>query len=262
MLALTCPDDTHRIGNVNTLGIAARHIVGRMTVSIAERLREARLRAGYETAQAAADAFGWKIPAYRHHENGTRAFDKEAARRYARAFKVSASWLLGIDASAVGAEPVLLPVSGKVAAGVWTDPVEQEDDGRRIMVPPSPIPGARRFLLETQGLSMDREYPPGTILDCISIFDLGIEPQTGDDVIVERTREDGRRECTVKRYHRTDDGEGWLMPQSTQPEFQEPIIVGRAGDGADSAVTVQITGFVIGSYSPRQINLFDRVFGS
>lgn len=59
------------------------------------RLRRARIDAGYQSAQAAADAFGWPIAAYRHHENGTRGFDFATAQRYGKAFKVQAAWLMG-----------------------------------------------------------------------------------------------------------------------------------------------------------------------
>lgn len=62
-----------------------------------ERLREARLRAGYATATDAARAFGWTPSTYMGHENGSRGLRKEAAQRYARGFGVSWTWLLGGD---------------------------------------------------------------------------------------------------------------------------------------------------------------------
>jgi len=45
--------------------------------TMGERLKQARVEAGFETAQAAADAFGWNAGAYRHHENGTRGFNAD-----------------------------------------------------------------------------------------------------------------------------------------------------------------------------------------
>lgn len=59
------------------------------------RLRRARIDAGYNSAQAACDAFGWNAAAYRHHENGTREFDFATAQRYGKAFKQDAAWLMG-----------------------------------------------------------------------------------------------------------------------------------------------------------------------
>lgn len=66
-----------------------------MSSEPAARLRRARIDAGYQSAQAAVDAYGWSSAAYRHHENGTRGFDFATAQRYAKAFKVQAPWLMG-----------------------------------------------------------------------------------------------------------------------------------------------------------------------
>ncbi|XBQ17405.1 MAG: XRE family transcriptional regulator [Oceanicaulis sp.] len=79
-----------------------------------ERLKRARRDAGYDTAAAAAERFGWKRFTYFAHENGTRGLRKDAAERYARAFKVSAAWLLtGEQRGAVR----VLPLSASVRAG-------------------------------------------------------------------------------------------------------------------------------------------------
>jgi len=62
----------------------------------ADRLRLARERAGYDSAGGAARANGWSVGTYRHHENGTRNFPAKVAESYARAYGVSAGWLLGL----------------------------------------------------------------------------------------------------------------------------------------------------------------------
>lgn len=58
-----------------------------------DRLKAARIRAGYDTALSACEAFGWKQSAYSHHETGRNGFAKVAGR-YAKAFRVSVEWLL------------------------------------------------------------------------------------------------------------------------------------------------------------------------
>jgi phage repressor protein C with HTH and peptisase S24 domain len=68
-----------------------------MVTSPSDRLRSARAKAGYRSAAEAARARGWKEATYRHHENGTRGFGQDHAKAYARAFHVSASWLLGLE---------------------------------------------------------------------------------------------------------------------------------------------------------------------
>lgn len=64
-----------------------------------ERLRGARSEAGHASAAAAARAFGWNEGSYRHHENGTRGFDSDQAKAYAKAYNVSASWLMGLSST-------------------------------------------------------------------------------------------------------------------------------------------------------------------
>ncbi len=224
------------------------------------RLREARIKAGYDSAADAARAFGWEIPAYRHHENGTRAFDVEAAKRYARAFRVNPGWLLALDrveiAPAEASRERIVEVTGSVAAGVWRETTEwPQSDRFEIVVEPTPFPRARRFGLRVDGHSMDLIFAPGTLLDCLSIFDLGIEPANGDYVIVERQRADGMRELTVKEFQRDDDGRCWLIPRSTKPEFQAPIEVGKPDPDHDDDGFVQVIAFVIGSYQPHASRL-------
>lgn len=70
----------------------------------ASRLRIARLRAGYETGIAAADALGMKHSTYLAHENGSRGYPAKKAYTYARKFKVREQWLLYGVGEAPGTE--------------------------------------------------------------------------------------------------------------------------------------------------------------
>lgn len=58
------------------------------------RLKEARIKAGFETAKAAADKFRWHRSTYAAHENGQNGLREDAAERYAKAFGVTKAWLL------------------------------------------------------------------------------------------------------------------------------------------------------------------------
>ncbi len=59
-----------------------------------ERLREARQSAGFASAKAAAETFGWPVATYIQHENGRRPFfDSETVERYAKRFRCSPQWL-------------------------------------------------------------------------------------------------------------------------------------------------------------------------
>jgi hypothetical protein len=60
----------------------------------AERLRIARLRAGYETGKEAAEALGFPVSTYLSHENGSRGISAKRAVTYARKYKIREQWLL------------------------------------------------------------------------------------------------------------------------------------------------------------------------
>jgi len=59
----------------------------------ADRLRHARVAAGFATAAEAAIRFGWNPNTYKSHENGQRGVKPETSEQYARAFRVSPAWL-------------------------------------------------------------------------------------------------------------------------------------------------------------------------
>ncbi len=82
-----------------------------------QRLREARIAKGLETAAAAADAFGWNRNTYASNENGNAPFSYRRAKDYAAAFGITAEWLY--DAAGPMrpvAEPGFVPVIGRVGA--------------------------------------------------------------------------------------------------------------------------------------------------
>ena len=58
-----------------------------------QRLRLARTENGFDTAAAAAEAFGWNRNTYSSNENGNAAFSYRRAKEYAAAFGVRPEWL-------------------------------------------------------------------------------------------------------------------------------------------------------------------------
>jgi hypothetical protein len=87
-------------------GVSAREIRAKKRVRIGaekrlemgngtpgDRLRSARVSAGYQTAADAASAMGVAISTYVSHENGARGLGR-AAERYARFYRVSLDWLV------------------------------------------------------------------------------------------------------------------------------------------------------------------------
>jgi transcriptional regulator with XRE-family HTH domain len=59
-----------------------------------DRLRQARLLAGFKSATKAAAAAGMSESSYRAHENGQNAFTPEQAQHYASVFGCDPVWLL------------------------------------------------------------------------------------------------------------------------------------------------------------------------
>src|SRR3954471_11374161 len=83
----------------------------------AQRLRQARIDRGYDTAASAADAHAWSRNTYASNENGNAPFSYRRAKEYAAAFGVSPEWLYDAAGSmnSGGAEG-FVPVIGRVGA--------------------------------------------------------------------------------------------------------------------------------------------------
>ncbi len=81
------------------------------------RLRQARLKAGYETAAAAAEAFGWNRNTYASNENGNAPFSFRRSKEYAAAFNVRPEWLYdALGAMRDTGHDGLVPILGHVGA--------------------------------------------------------------------------------------------------------------------------------------------------
>lgn len=82
-----------------------------------QRLRQARTERGFDTASAAAEAFGWNRNTYASNENGNAPFSWRKAKEYAEAFGVRPEWLYEESgAKGPAAQPGLVRVIGKVGA--------------------------------------------------------------------------------------------------------------------------------------------------
>ena len=250
---MTYAHNTHRIAYVNTHCIDTVGIVRSMDAEKPERLKKARAKM-YRSAQEAAETFGWKVAGYRHHENGTRDFDADQAKKYARAFRVSAAWLLGLTNEDDDDEQFLVPgptlfIKGEVRGGYFAEAWEvQEDEWERYTGRADiSAPARKRFGLRVVGDSMNEVYPPGTILDCVSRdpFD---EIPNGKRVIVRRKRLGDGIETTVKEYFRDEAGIEWLVPRSRNPAFQAPFRCDQPGEDIEA---IEVIAIVVASIQPE-----------
>lgn len=187
-----------------------------------QRLKLARERAGYDNVVDAAKAYGWKAPTYISHENGTRGLRTDVAKRYAKAFKVTADWLIFGDAPASrqsaqkrgGGDTVMVPLISWVSAGRLTD-AAVDDTGDHV-----PVAGLGRgeFLaLRVIGDSMDRVSPDGSI---IIVDRTAREPVNGRYYVFSI-----RGEATFKVFRSGDPA--YLAPHSTNPENRPIFIKGK-----------------------------------
>lgn len=135
----------------------------------------------------------------------------------------------------------MVKVRQHVQAGHWAEALEwQQDDWYDVAIPDDPaLLKFDLFGAETKGPSMNRRYPEGTVVICTKMIETREDIQPGKRYIVERERPDGMREATVKLLWLDDSGKFWLLPESDDPRYQEPIAVDEIDDA-----TVTIVGRV------------------
>lgn len=143
--------------------------------------------------------------------------------------------------------PVKIPVVGSVAAGVWREALEvPEYDWEYVPAILNPkLESLPSFALRVSGASMDKVFPNGTILICIKFFDMELisrGPETGDYVIVQQRNSNGLVEATCKQLE-VEDGQAWLWPRSTRPEFQTPIKVEDNGEEDSVLLHALVVGY-------------------
>ncbi|MCL1512838.1 helix-turn-helix transcriptional regulator [Parasaccharibacter sp. TMW 2.1891] len=155
-----------------------------------------------------------------------------------------------------------LPVSqvqvcGEVQAGVWKEAHEWPlPDQYAITIPyDAAYPGLKRYGLMVKGQSMNRVFQDGSVVIVINFSELGRRPRNGDYVVaMQRSRVSDGFEATIKAVQVKESGQMVLWPQSTEPEFQSPIILPAPGDtvchSAAESPDVTILALVVGSYVP------------
>ncbi|MBK6800336.1 MAG: hypothetical protein IPG83_02295 [Novosphingobium sp.] len=137
-----------------------------------------------------------------------------------------------------------ITVSGAVAAGVWKEQTEWPASERYdVRFGQSQYSKEHRFAVRMEGLSMNRTILPGSDLECLYVRFSPIPPKPGDLVVVERKAHD-LVELTCKRLAMIGD-EYALVAESTEPEFQEPIIIGRPDSHDFTDNEVRVVGIVL-----------------
>lgn len=155
----------------------------------ARRLERARIDRGFETAKAACRFFGWNYDTYIQHERGERGITKTAAAKYAKAFNVTAAYLLTGQGDRHGA---IVPIMGYIGAGEEIEPEYEQvpEDGLEQVELPFPVP-EEMIGFEVRGDSMAPAYRAGDVVIVSRSQTTATDHLIGEEATV-RT-EDGRR---------------------------------------------------------------------
>lgn len=240
--------------------------------ALLSRIKERLEATGLSERKACMNA-GVGINTIRHIRVRGHAPKPESLAKLAGALGVPPAYFLDVAVQAeVGPLPqqlVRIHVRGAVQAGAWREAIEWgADEWFAVTVPGDErFPDAPVYGLQVRGTSMDLLYPDGTIILAVPFFDIGRPPQPGERVVVLRRSNSAEYEATLKQYEVDKQGRHVLWPRSTDPEFQQPIILGTseppvalAGDGLPTATSAGafdhhagggdliIAALVIGSY--------------
>jgi DNA-binding XRE family transcriptional regulator len=130
-----------------------------------DRLKEAREKAGFDSAKAAAEAMGAAVATYIQHENGTRGFPAKAAERYATFFRTTPEWLLYARARrGSGAPPGLSRIIGRVGADASGSVIMTTAHESWDMAPPPPGGTPECVALDVRGDSMHTFAENGALI--------------------------------------------------------------------------------------------------
>lgn len=210
--------------------VSTRHLVRRddlvppimPPMSIAKNLTKLRSAAGLSQAQLASVS-GVSQQLISQIERGINLTTKHLPK-LANALGVSVG---AIDPEYQGPAPSsrTVKVTGRVQAGEWAEQWQWEDeDFYEVAVPADEdLIGYALYAAETRGTSMNRRYPEGTVLVYTSAIHTFEDIKPGSRYIVERAAADGTLEATVKLVFRDERGKLWLLPESTDPLFQQAI---------------------------------------
>ena len=150
-------------------------------------------------------------------------------------------------------KPSFLPIRYQVGAGQWraVDDMSQVELGVGTVSADPAYEQFAQWMERVVGDSMDLEYKPGTLLHVVDTIDMGFAPRAGDHVIIQRSRDNGDVERTVKEVAFGPHGIQFISRSSNPRWANHPIVVTDGGFDLDHC-EVEIVGLVLGSYLSRR----------
>lgn len=219
------------------------------------RLKTLRIERDW-TAEQAAQLFGLSRSGYVKLERGERRLSDKHIAIATRVFEVSPSEILGSTIAGGDELSGEIPTfAGFVQAGMF-DQVDEgfQQDGFDVpeFVRRQPAyERARQYCYQVRGDSMNLAGIENGMwvvaADYADFIDKYGEVESGEFVIVERTRYQGsERELTIKEIRFYADRYE-LLPRSTNSEHK-PIVVPHDHDVSGDAITVRIVGVLLTAY--------------
>lgn len=209
-----------------------------------DQLQALRKKRGLSQGQLA-EMVGVEQPTIQRWEAGKRSPDLENLTDLAKALGVTPGSLL--DGAALASLGPTLSIKGVVAAGVWQSAAEWPEPDWQTFTGRSDVTAdlKHRFGLIVRGDSMDLLYPPGSIIECVSVFGTA-EALPGKRVVILRKNDNLEYEATVKEMVE-QDGELWAVPRSTNPAHR-PF---KLADKEPGILETRIVAVVVASIRPE-----------
>ncbi len=188
--------------------------------SIAERLRGARIHAGFERATEAVRRFGWNYSRYMNYENGERAIPPKQAILFASAFGVTVDYIYFGKGDILNQIERTFSISSKVVRRIPFVGLDNIEELQRI------ASGFEPMLAATIPVSGDETLPERAIF--IKIHDKSMsnpsEPvsfEPGDKAMIDLEASPAPANFVLA-----------LVPEEGTALFRLYREVGRAGDGS------------------------------
>jgi len=189
-----------------------------------DRLRRARIDAGFARMSEAVARFGWNKNSYKSNENGNAPFSYAQAEAYAEAFGVRAAWLYSGTLPMHVGKPDLRLIIGRVGADPEGTVVMTSADAVFDYAPPPPGGTSASVALEVRGHSMHGWADDGALI----YFEDQRTPPTPDllgQVCIVET-EDGR--VLVKRLLRGSAPDRFDLESINGPTMSDVRLVWAA----------------------------------
>ena len=219
---------------------------------ISVNLREARLKAGFQSISEAARHIGIAVPSAVAHEGSGTSFRRpklEMLRLYAQAYHTTIDALEYGGARIVSqprtratvatrdvpevAQLVGVPILGTAQAGYWTEVDPLHKTGDTAPAKRGPVP---EFAVNVSGDSMNRILHDGDVAIIRPWGSMNADPINGDILLVQR-ESGGSYEMSIKTFR-----DGALHADSMSPKWFNKSLPMKDGD------TVTVIGKVVGIY--------------